>query len=242
MNSSITQDVFEAVLIRPVITVSGEHPGLVHLWWSAPEQGDRFVQVYVDGLLTDVTIDPLQREMWLICDRSRSYRVDLLAINMSRPDLLWQSHFHIISCGEPPTADIVEVAILRSESLPVDTVFTILVDDESIDKGAVWPATEHRGGFGALFGEGEFGHDASTGMGLGVGELGMGPLGTDGTAWRWRKSGLSPGSHLVDVTATDRTGQAVAEEVSIGSVEINALPKPASSLFIDPDFTLHWAV
>ena len=143
---------------------------------------------------------------------------------------------------DPPVRSDAKVVLLRDERLAVDTRIGVRSDGVLMDRGPLWPASEHRGGLGALFGLGEFGHDSVTGPGLGVGELGMGPLGTDGTAWRWRRDDLPPGTHTLELSALERDGQASAPPLTIGDVEIEALPSPARSLRFDPDFKLEWSL
>ncbi len=240
MTLNATQNVFELVLARPVVTAMGEHRALVHLWWSAPQQGNRLVQVYVDGTLTETSHDPGQRELWLMCDRSRGHRVELLAVDAADPDTLTREHPELLNSWDPPINGELSLSLIRDLRLPVDTRVVIEVDGQQVAEEPMWPATEHRGGFGAVFGEGEFGYDAVTGPGLGRGELGMGPLGSDGTAWNWRSSAINVGSHTVDVMALDSSGQVLVNNVSTTDVVVDSLPAPAASFSIDPDFTLRW--
>jgi len=241
VQTDVTQDVFEVVLARPVVVDGGEHPGLVHLWWSAPEQGDRLVQVYIDGELIDMSQDSSQREMWLMCDRSVPHRIELLAVPMTELNILRLLHLEQLRSWDPPVNSEISLALVRDEQLPVDTRVSIEEAKLLIDEGAMWPAEEHRGGFGALFGVGGFGLDAATGPGLGVGELGMGPLGTDGAAWRWRRNDLAVGIHELDVITTDEQGLAVAQELALSPAVVDALPTQASTFSMDADFTLRWS-
>lgn len=240
MKLTITQDVFELVLARPVAARDGEHPALVHLWWSAPEQGGRLVQVYVDGELVEMSQDPSQRELWLMCDRGRDHRIELLAVPVSDTEDIWRDRSELLQGWDPVVKSGLSLAVLRDEALPIDACVSVDVDGELIDRGAMWPAWEHRGGMGALFGLGAFGFDAVTGPGLGVGELGMGPLGTDGTAWRWARHDLDIGQHVVGVSVRDRTGRQLVAPELIDGVVVESLPAAASSFSIDPDFTLRW--
>ncbi len=237
-----TQDVFRQVLARPVTTPTGDHPGLVHLWWSAPEQGERLVQVYLDGVLVDVSQDTSQREMWLTCDRTRAHRIELLAVDATAVDGLWRDYPDRLNCWSPSIQDELSVALIRDQQLPIDSHVCVDVDSKRLDCGEMWPAQEHRGGFGSLFGIGEFGYDAATGVGLGMGELGMGPLGTDGTAWRWRRNDLEAGPHLVEIGVIDLSGQSVADRVSLGQQVIEGLVAPAATFTIGQDFNLQWSV
>ena len=240
MTLPATQDVFELMLARPVVTAGGDHRSLVHLWWKAPLQGDRLVQVYVNGLLTEASQDPDQRDMWLILDRSRPQRIELIAVDVSDPDQVWRAHPERLASWSPKVSSVVSLTALRDERLPVDTELSVEVDGSAVDQGALWPADAHRGGFGSLFGLGDFGGDAITGPGLGQGELGMGPLGTDATAWAWRRDDLDIGSHELALSPQDAAGRPVANPPSLEAITIERLPPAATTLTIDPDFTLRW--
>ena len=236
-----TQAVFEKVIARPAVTAAGQHGSLVHLWWSAPTQGDRVVQIYLDSQLIDVTARPTQRQAWLMIDRTRPSRIELLAVDPADPDDAWRPMPDLLTHWDPAVVSNATVTVIRDEKLPVDTRLVVSIDGVESDRGAIWPADEHRGGFGALFALGEFGRDAVTGPGLGAGELGMGPLGSEGTAWRWQRNDLPPpGSFSIETRAVDHTGRQVALPVTIDDVAIDALPTAAEALTIDDGFTLQW--
>ncbi len=240
MDDLYTQDGFELTLGRAVMQESGEHDGLVHVWWRDAWVEDRLVQVYVNGELFDVTADPDQRELWLVLDRSQPNRIELLAVPAGSPDLMWNAKPERLMSWNPPIRDVAEAQVLRDESLPIDTRIEVVVDGEAVAAGSLWPGDVARSGFGGLFGLGGFGHDAASGVGLGRGELGFGPLGIDGTAWRWRDDTLAPGPHTVTLTARDAQGQAVSPPLTLAPVVVDALPTAATSLTAQPDFTLAW--
>jgi len=238
MSNEATQSVFEAVLAR---TVAGQ-PGLVHLWWRAPEQGERLVQVYVDGELMEVSTYPAQRELWLMVEPSCAHRIELLAVPTDEPGELWREQGEKLGQGgtTPGAKFPGGVALLRDERWPVDTVARVMVDGAEVEEGPVWPTGENRSGFGALFGWGEFGWDAATGPGLGVGELGLGLLGVDGTAWRWRRADLAAGSHSVAVALLDGGGRAVAIPPPIVNFDIVRPADSAEALSMNAGFELSW--
>ena len=231
-----TQSIFELTLARPVTHAGGEHPALIHLWWRAPQQGDRLVQVYVDDELHDVTSDPAQRQMWLLLDRAHAHRLELLAVPF---DQAWNAQTALLNGWHPRVHDVARMAVLLDETLPIDTRLTVQVDGEVYDESELWPSNAHRSGFGALFGEGAFGFDAATGPGLGAGELGYGVLGAGGDAWRWRRSDLATEAHELALTAVDRTGQTAANSET-QSVTIDRLAEPAKQLHVSDGFTLNW--
>lgn len=238
MNDPI-QSIFELVLARPVDRPDGEDPQLVHLWWSAPQQGDRLVQVYVDDQLHDVSLWPEQRAMWLMLDRRAAHRIELLGVSPDEACGVWQPRPELLEGWSPAVTDIATQTILRDQALPVHTQLRVSVDGALFDEAPAWPSDTSRGGFGAVFGEGGFGVDAATGPGLGLGELGYGPLGADGSAWRWRREDLAAGDHAIELTAVDHQGQTAATAFQ-RTATIERLPSAATSLDFDPVFTLQW--
>lgn len=238
--AAATQDVFELVLVRPVRVAGGDHPTLVELSWRAPQQGERLVQVYVDERLVAVTGDAQARRLWLHIDRGQpgGRRIELLAVTPgSAPVCRSRSMAAPLGGWPTPTRQGVDFAVTRAESLPLASRVSVLVDGATRACASLWPATAHRGGFGAVFGEGGFGMDAATGPGLGAGELGMGPLGSGGAAHRTRLR-LSPGEHVLTGLLTH---DELATELTEQAVTVAPIPRPAHALEIDPDFTLRWS-
>jgi len=234
------QNNFALTLARPVVTPSGDHPHLVHLAWRthAPETS-RLVQVYLNGRLAAVTNEPPRRELWLTCDRTRAQRIELLHVDAEdarreQPERLagWSPAFR----GE------FNVAIVRDPSLPIDTRVTLEVDGEPREAAELFPPSEPRPGFGGLFGVGAFGEDDAAGPGLGApgSELGLGPLGADGSALRFHLADLAPGEHTAQLLSTDGSGLDASDPLPLDSFTINAMPRSASSFEIAPDFTLSW--
>lgn len=215
-------EVFEQVLLR-----SATLPGVLHLTWIASQQGQRLVQVYVNGALYDVSMNAGQREMWLHTDGLRDVGVEL---RMVEADEAWMDQ-----SGRP----VGELAMLRDEGLPIDARGVVSVDGADAVEGRLWDAMDFRSGFGGLFGEGEFGHDAASAPGMGMGEFGVGAMGMDGVAWRWASQALAAGEHVLALRVTDMTGRTIAQVGGARMVEIEGNAKPASGLLIDETLTLH---
>ncbi|MCE9590162.1 MAG: hypothetical protein K8S99_06525 [Planctomycetes bacterium] len=215
-----TQDVFEIVLARPVVTPSGEHPSLVHLWWRATDQGDRVVQVYIDGSLAATTLDPSQREMWLTCNRSAARRIELLALPATDGDATRQPRPDLLRSWTPSAVTEINARVLRDDSLPVATRVSVSLDGSRVAEAAMWG-----------------GDDA--GPGLGMGELGMGPLGVDGESLGWRIGQLARGDHDVGLAATDPRGIAVAAPSAL-SAAVDPLPAAATAVSVNQNFVLSW--
>ncbi|MFA7235871.1 MAG: hypothetical protein WC058_03315 [Phycisphaeraceae bacterium] len=212
---------FEQVLLR-----STTLPGVLHLTWIAWQQGQRLVQVYVNGVLYDVSMDAGQREMWLHTDGLGDVGVEL---RMVEADEAWMDQ-----SGRPAA----ELAMSRDEGLPIDARVVVSVDGADAAEGRLWDAMDFRSGFGGLFGEGEFGHDAAGAPGSGMGEFGVGAMGMDGVAWRWAGK-LARGTHALSLRVEDGSGRTIAQVGGARVVEIEANAKPASGVSVDGSFVMH---
>lgn len=236
ITTSATQDVFELVLARSVVTSTGEHGGLVHLWWRAPLQGNRLVQIYVDEVLYDVTLDVAVRDMYMVLDRSHQHRIELLAVPVDDPDAVWRPQPDLLRGWNPGINSAARIELVRAEDLPVDTDLAVLVDGKDMACGPMWPGYEARAGSwsaeGATYNE-------PFGLGLGIGDLGAGPLGYDGTSWRWWRSDLNTGSHDVRFTAEEQAGCPVSVPLDVTFLTEH-LPCPATHLSIVSPFGIAW--
>lgn len=229
-----TQSVFESVALRPS---RAGLAGLSHLTWRAPQQGDRLVQVYVDGSRYATTADPTQRSMWLWLDHTAGHWIELLAVDCA--DALVDRSSHL-TADSPRPRTTTELALRRDESLDVEATVRVSVDGKLDHVSPLWAATDHRSGFGGLFGIGRFGHDDATALGFGFGDLGGGVFGEDNTFWRWRRNDLPAGDHVISAEVVDRFGRTIGQLTPSPTVSIDKLPGVAQRLTIDPDFTLRW--
>lgn len=232
-----TQQVFELVLARPVDTPDLQHAQLVHLIWRAPEQGDRLVQVYLNGQLAAASRSIAQREMWLMVDNDRHTEIELLAVHSS---VVTNDLGDYLAGINPSTQPFAALRILRDTSLPADSCVSIEVDGASHgDQTLLFSPSDSRGGFGAVFGEGGFGYDNVTGPGLGLGELGLGPLGSDGRALQWRSDTLAQGSRRIDISLQDAAGVSTTHTTGFDAV-IDRLPDPPGGVALTDELTLTW--
>lgn len=236
ITTSATQDVFELVLARPVVTSAGEHPRLAHLWWRAPLQGNRLVQVYIDETLYDVTHDAAVREMYLNLDRTRQHRIELLTVPADDPATMWRPQPDLLRGWQPKIASAAKIDLVRDENLPVDTQIIISLDGKDVEYGPMWPPTEARAG---SWSEEGITYDGAFGLGLGVGELGAGPLGFDGTAWHWLRNDLDPGMHDAWITSVDYAGSPVSLPLNV-SLLTEQLPSPVTGLSILATLGITW--
>lgn len=229
--SEPTSDVFEIVLARSVVG----RPWEVWVSWSAPQQGDRLVQAYVDQEWVAVTGDASDRELWLTIDASRRRTLELLAVPraMAGEPLAWR-----LPSREAGLRHAVTARVLRDEAWPPGSMLHWQADGGRKRHEPVWPAGRHRGGFGGLFGLGAFGFDHATGPGLGRGELGWGPLGADAESLTLIERDLPAGPASLSLRLTDGAGVALAA-MQRDPAALARPPQPAGDLSFDGT-TLTW--
>lgn len=231
-----TQQVFELALARPVAAPDLQHGRLVHLLWRAPQQGDRLVQFYLNGQLAGSSLSITQRDAWLVLDPDQHVQIELLAVDPASATVDLVSE---LAGPAPATQPTSALTVLRDLSLPVDSSLSVAVDGDAPERVPLFAPGDARGGFGAVFGEGGFGYDTSTGPGLGLGELGFGPLGSGGDALRWRSENLSAGSHTIDLSLQDQAGLPSAQTTSLQAT-IDRLPDAPTDVALNENLHLTW--
>lgn len=222
------QSVFEGVTATPVVPAT---TGLVRLAWQAPGQGDRLVQVYVDGRLHAVTADAATRQMWLTLRRDRACVIELVAVDAA---VAWADHRdHLAATANWRSR--AELRLVRDETLPADTRVRVSVDGRRRVERALWSAGDPRGGFGGAFGIGSFGRAYVGFAGAGLGAFGHGPFAVDSHPWRWRSASVGPGPHTIEAQAIDAAGRVVAEltEGAVPAFEADRLPPGAENLRLE---------
>lgn len=231
-----TQQVFDLVLARPVDSPDLQHGRLIHLMWRAPEQGQRLVQFYLNGQLSGSSRSITQREAWLVVDHDQHIQVELIAVSPASATIDLAS---VLAGIEPATQPTASLTVLRDLSLPVDTTLGVAVDGGVAERVSLFSPADARGGFGAVFGEGGFGYDTSTGPGLGLGELGYGPLGSDGDALRWRDATLATGLRTIDLSLNDQAGSPAAQDLEL-DFAIDRLPAAPGGVALNDELQLTW--
>jgi|GEM_PF-2423665 len=231
------QSVIERVIARAVMPPDPQHGQLVHLQWFATLQADRLVQIYANGQLIDHSASSADRDAWLLLPAEEHTQIELLAVAAEYASVPLQG---LLAGYDPPTQPVASLALLRDYALPVGTVLCVQSNAQPhADCSPLFSQADARGGFGAVFGEGGFGFEASVGPGLGYGELGYGPLGIDGDALRWREAGLADGPHTLTLSINDSAGNAITTELDI-DITIRHLPAPPTNLAFSDDLILSW--
>jgi hypothetical protein len=189
---------------------------LALLSWRADSLGDRVIQIYVNGSLFDVVVDPDQTELWCHLDRVHDVEIEMHAVE---PEVAWT----VESTGYRGRASL---AIARDESLPIDARVYVSVDGVSNAGQPLWGPTDSRGGLGAIFGIGPFGLDNLTDTG--------------DSNWIWTDDDLSAGEHLLDAQIRDHTGRRIAQLAEPLSITLERFPRAAVHPRIESDLTLRW--
>ncbi len=235
ITTNATQDVFELVLARPVAITGGEHPNLAHVWWRAPQQGQRLVQIYVDDALFDVTLDVSQREVMIELDRTRPHRVELLAVPMDETDAVWRAQPGLLKAWQPRISDSLSIDVIRDESLPFDTLIQVELDGRVVCESPLWTDIDMKSGELA---DGSITFHDAFGLGLGIGDFGAGALGYGGTMWRW-KCATDAGEHALNLSAGSGVGESVALPVEL-TQNTELLPPAVTGLQLNSPSTFVW--
>lgn len=231
-----TQSIFERVLARQVAAPDNQHGRLVHVLWNASDPGGRLVQLYVNGELAHVCASTIDREAWLLIDGRYHQQIELLAVDPR--DAATPSPQSLAGL-DPATTPRLSARLLRDASLPIDAQLVVSVDNQLVTQTPFFASDTPRGGFGAVYGEGGFGYDASIGPGLGLGQLGFGPLGSDGEALTWQTDTLDGGEHTIRFDLLDKQGGRAALPLE-EAFTIDRLPQPPSDVTLTPELILTW--
>ncbi len=225
---------FEFVAVRRPIEGP---PGLAHLTWRAGEAGDRALQVYVDDALYDAALDITAGEMWLHLDDRRIVRIELLAVDATQ---LWTDYSEQLAGWDPPFVTEGGIALVRDETLPIDSRVVVEIDGQERLRTDLWSSSDPRGGFGGLFGIGQFGRERATSPGFGMAELGAGPFGSDADAWRWRCDDLAAGDHALGVRVEQPSGQVAGQLEPVQNISIDPPTRGPQNLRLDTGGVLRW--
>jgi hypothetical protein len=207
--------------------------------WRSSQQG-RLHQVYVNGCLAGVTVDPAQR--YLVVPTPSSFEsavhVEVVAVEPHEG--------HIDFAREIATAapcnSRARLIFLRSQNLPSAAAVSVYFDNGtgSVDYGTslnqtpipVWPCWQDKAGFGmSRFGTGDFGYDAAAAVGFGKGSFGRGEFGLDSDTIEWISPILPLGEYRFGVKVVgDQGNESLASETTPMTVVPAA--KPAVGLDI----------
>lgn len=208
-----------ACILPDAVTADGRPIGLSRsalvVWRSDLEA--KLYQVYINGHLAGVTLDPQQREMAVQTPSSFDAAVAIIvgAVEPEEAHLdfsaqIGQSSYH---------STRVRLTLLRSQDLPVGAMLDIYSDQGTgpIDYDAplnetpiaIWSCWQDKAGFGlSCFGESDHGWDAAAAVGFGKGCFGRGHFGLDADVIEWISPVLPQGTYRFGIRVIDEVGNA----------------------------------
>jgi len=201
---------------------------------------DLLYQVYADGQLAGVTVDPQQRRLVVQIPSSFKAAVHLEVVAVARTEVHRDFSNEFGSAIAHSTR--AKLTLLRSQSLPLAAAANIYYDSGTggIDYTTplneapipLWPCPQDKAGLGlAQFGLGDFGYDAPAAVGFGKGVLGQGQFGLDADTIEWTSPVLPLGAYRFGVKVVDSLGnESLACET--GPVAVVRAARPASQLEI----------
>lgn len=207
-------------------------------WRSALE--GRLFQVYVNGRLAGVTVDPQERQMVVVgrCSFEAAVCIEVVAVDPH------EAHIDFAGDIELPTnlGARVKLTVLRSQGLPVGATFNVYGDsgtgqmdyDVPLNETPIpiWPCPQDKAGFGmACFGDGDFGWDAAAAVGFGKGCFGYGQFGLDADAIEWISPLLAEGAYRFGIKAIDTAGN-LSAACETGPLTVVPPARPAARLDI----------
>lgn len=204
---------FERILVRQVAATDPMHRALFHLWWSAPTQGERVVQVYANGQLDAVTFHPAQREVWLLYPPGRARALELIAV---APADAFVSR-GVDDAVAPGAYGCASIALGYDPAQTRGTMACVTVDSSEPMCAPLRPTRS-----------------------INSGEHRPGASGPEGHVWRWRSEPLPAGDHTLAVTQRDAIGRTHSPPIT-ERVFVDRLPAAPCRLAISNGHTLSWS-
>ena len=212
---------------------------LIHLRWTTPEAPNNITQIYINRELVAVSEWPLQNELFLYYEEKNDLKFEVIHLNSKKIEHRYQNMKNYLNGWTQQYHKSRDYHLIRDEVFPAGTIIRLLNNESLVDRNELWRSTDHRGGFGSLFGEGLFGEDQATGIGLGRGQLGSGKLGVDGESLTLFTK-LKTGSNLLQAMATDGNNNTLGSPIEIEDVLIREFPNPVINISISSDYALNW--
>ncbi len=200
---------------------------------------DKLHQVYVNGRYAGATLEVGQRQqlVHLPISPSMAVRIEVFAVEPAQGHIDFSDELE--AAGD---SGRVRITLLRDQSLPIDSVFSIYSDNGSgeIDYDnplnespiRIWAAWQDKAGWGmSSFGESDFGYDGSAAVGFGKGSFGNGQFGLDADSLEWISEPLSAGVYKFAVRIMDSNGNESAAALT-GEITVIPVAEPAEQLDI----------
>jgi len=201
---------------------------------------DLLYQVYTNGQLAGVTVDPQQRRLVVQIPSSfqAAVHVEVVAVACIEAHRDFGNELNSVTVHSTR----VRLTLLRSQSLPTAAVANFYYDGGTgvVDYATplnetpipVWSCPQDKAGLGlAQFGLGDFGYDAAAAVGHGKGVFGQGQFGLDADTIEWTSPALSLGAYRFGVKIVNSLGnESLACET--GSITVVPAAQPVSQLEI----------
>lgn len=190
-------------------------PGFVVVSWRS-EWADKLYQVYVNGKYAGVTCDERQRRLAVSIGNSVSepVRIEVFAVDTEDADTNHSGQ--IERCGY---GSRVKLVFLCSQKLSADSKLLVFSNGGNGHYGIDYSESlngegdlirrwwQDKSGFGmAVFGEGDFGYEASSSRGFGLGAFGPGEFGFEADIIEWTSGELAAGKYCFAFGIYDRSG------------------------------------
>jgi len=236
--SFVSKDIEDvrALVLPDAVVADGSPVGLsgttLVTWRSSLP--DRLFQVYVDGKLAGVTLDPLQRKLVVQIPASFESAVRLQVIAVEPQDTYIDFSEEIDQA--PISHAHIRLTLLRSQDLPIGSGVNIYHNDGRRLNALpipIWPCSCDKAGFGmAQFGLGDCGFDSAAAVGFGKGSFGQGHFGLDADTLQWTSPALPLGQHSLSIAVIDERGNE-GPRAETEAITIVPGPRPASDLDVE---------
>ena len=203
-------------------------PGLIMVRWRSSET-DKLFQVYVNGQLAGVTVDPAQRVLMAPHEHTHPAAIEIVAVEAADKDV---DHAGELAGFTADDGSHVSLSWPRLGTMPLGSVAHICWNsgEGEIDYGnpiatqTVWPDPTEKWGWGLdRFGEVGFGYSGGA-IGWGRGAFGSGEFGFDAEMMTFETESLPIGTYCFAVRLANETGS--LDEGDVISVEVSVDPLP----------------
>lgn len=196
-------------------------------WQSS--YSDMLYQIYVNGRLAGVTIEPAQRQIIvpLPLSQKTAVRIEIFAIDFQNAN----TDFSGAIDSKQVQSGRVKIEFPKADDLPVDGGVDYYLGDESLNKRTIkmLPEYSDKSGFGlSSFGRSDFGYDGSASLGFTRGNFGFGWFGFDTDMLCWQSRQLETGNYKFNIKITDK--QSNEQIIETETMTVIALAKPASEV------------
>jgi len=216
-----------------------EEPRVALVKWRST-WGDKFHQVYINGLYSGATLDSDQRQLIVHIPTYPEcpVRIEVFAVEAEYADLDFSSEL----TRPPVDSGCVMITLLRSQDLPAGATTQIYFDNGTgqIDYNnpitdmpiQIWSAWQDKAGLGmSRFGRSDFGWDSAAAVGFGKGNFGYGQFGLDADTIEWTSPPLPSGTYKFGIKVSDASGrQSTGSET--GAITVTPAVRPAEGLNI----------